>query len=98
MTDEQMGILDKYWDQFKGDALAGAKPDNDLTYERRIWFAGVVAVMAHITQVRDIDAVVGYVGELARDLDVISKREIAAGADGKQEPEKPDPDVCYDGS
>lgn len=96
MTDKQQTMLDTYWEQFKGDALKGAKPDNDLTYERRIWFAGVVAVMTHVAQVRDIDAVVGRVGELARELDVIAKREIEAGVDGKGQ--KPGPDVCYDGS
>lgn len=94
MTGEQQGILDKYWDEFADVALRGHKPNDDLTYERRIWFAGVVAVMNHITRVQDIDAVVGYVGELVRDMDNVAKREMATASD----PNKPDPDVCYDGS
>lgn len=92
-------MLDKYWSQFAAEALRGVKPDDDLTYERRVWFAGVVAVMAHVTQVQDIDAVLGRVSEVAQALDIVAKREIAAGADGKgTDPKKPDADVCYDGS
>lgn len=94
MTEQQQGILDKYWEEFASVALKGPTKNDDLTYERRIWFAGVVAVMNHVTKVQDIDALVGYVGELVRDMDAVAKREMAAAdAEGK-----PDPEICYDGS
>lgn len=95
------GILDGYWAQFVEAALKGKKqPGDDLSFERRIWFAGVVAVIAHVTQTQDIDAVIGRLGEIVHDMDLIAKREREAGAvqPGEQQPDKVDPDVCYDGS
>jgi hypothetical protein len=94
-------ILDNYWNTFKNEAFKDVdKNVDDLSHERRIWFAGAVSVMSYVTQVQDIDMVVGRVGELVRELDEISKREIenAKQALVSTKYEKPDPSVCYDGS
>jgi len=96
-------ILDNYWNTFKNEAFKDVDKNDDLSHERRIWFAGVVSVMSYVTEVQDIDMVVGRVGELVRELDEISKREIKAAKEEQEAQtsvryEKPDPTVCYDGS
>jgi hypothetical protein len=88
-------VLDTYWNQFREQAFKEREDEHDYDYERRLWFAGVVAVVAHVAHAKDPDAMFGRLGEIVREVDAVQKHETAAREAAAN---KPDQEVCYDGT